>query len=870
MRQLVTSYLDEFLARGDAIAFAHRRGLRTVRWSYRRIATSAFGFAELLAERGIQKSDRVFLCGNNSPEWVVAFFGCLLRGAIVVPLDVQNESGFVERVQQQVNAKLAILDFDASESFRFTLPVISLDQLGELTCSANSDSSTTLAPNDIAEIVFTSGTTAEPKGVVLTYQNLLANLLPLESELRPYLKWERLVHPIRFLNLLPLSHVFGQFMAIFVPQLLGSEVFFLDSLKPSQIVETVKRERISVIVCVPRMLETLRERVESEYRRGAHLNGTREPNHALQNALDAARNWSVPRRWWEFRRVHRMFGWKFWAFISGGATLDAATEKFWQRLGFAIIQGYGMTETASLVSVNHPFKKRSGSIGRVMHGQEISLSDEGEILVRGANVSTGYWTNADSARGSATNHEDRWFHTGDVGELDATGNLYFKGRKKEVIVTAAGMNVYPEDIEAVLNQQPQIKSAAVVGVEGPHGPEPVAALILRRDESSSLRFQNDSSRDPRIVQAIEEANQSLAEHQRVRRWLIWPEEDFPRTPTQKVKRQLIAQRISGLDQAAPAASSNALLDLIGRVSGGPTNALKPDAKLGFDVNLDSLGRLELLNAIEDRYQLELNETAFTEATTVGEIERLIRKQAPDDGVVQTRKSRRSDYPYPQWPHRWPVNWLRVAALYLIVFPFVRVMGRPRVRGAETLKDWKGSLLFVSNHLSMVDHALILWALPGRFRRRLSIAMDGELLREWLNPPVDASWLTRLRHRGQYVLVAFFFNVFAMPQETGVRRSFEFAGEMMDRGFSVLVFPEGRRSPDGEMKPFRHGTGLLAKQLNAPVVPIRLEGIHELRQLGKHFASPGAITVNIGSPVKFATDNTPEEISAQLEARVRNA
>lgn len=871
MRELVTSYLDEFCVRGDAIAFAQRRGLRTVRWSYERIATSAFAFAHLLSERGIKKSDQVLLCGNNSPEWIVAFFGCLLRGAIVVPIDVQSEPGFVERIQRQVNAKHAIVELGASETLRFPIPVMNLAELESLLPTdqfATADSADFVAehrtPNDIAEIVFTSGTTAEPKGVVLTHQNLLANLLPLEREIRPYLKWERLVHPIRFLNLLPLSHVFGQFMGIFVPQLLGAEVFFLESLKPSRIVETVKRERISVIVCVPRLLETLRELVEREYGHGPHSNGP----FALDCALEAAREWSVPRRWWKFRRVHRMFGWKFWAFISGGATLDAATEQFWQQLGFAIIQGYGMTETASLISVNHPFKKRSGSIGRVMHGQEIKLSDEGEILVRGANVSTAYWS-TDRREDAQLQQEERWFHTGDVGELDANGNLYFKGRKKDVIVTAAGMNVYPEDIEAVLIQQPQIKSAAVVGVEGSHGPEPVAALILRTDKSP--RFENEST-DLRAARAIEGTNRTLAEHQKVRRWFIWPEEDFPRTPTEKVKRHLIATRIATLDQAPPARSSSALLDLIGHVSGGKTSALNAHAKLGPDVNLDSLGRLELLNAIEDRYQVELNETAFTDATTVAEIEDAIRNQLHDAAVAQPLSPSGIGgryYPYPHWPHRWPISWLRIAALYLIVFPFVRAMGRGRVRGVEKLRDWKGPLLFISNHVSMVDHALILWALPGRFHRRLSIAMDGELLREWLNPR-GVSWFTWLRYRAQYLLVAFFFNVFAMPRETGVRRSFEFAGEMVDGGFSLLVFPEGRRSPDGEMKPFRSGIGLLAKQLNVPMVAIRLEGIYELREQGKHFAPPGTITVTIAAPLKFAADTTPEQITAELEARVRNA
>ena len=920
MRQLVTSYLEDFLQRDDAVAFVHRGGLRTYRWTYGDIARSAYELAGRLKELGVNKGERVLLCGANSAHWVVAFFGCLLRGAIVVPLDVQSEPGFVERVQGQVNAKLAIFDAEPRQNIRLSLLTIALEEIERITSSRAVDSfwESAESADSIAEIVFTSGTTAEPKGTVITHKNLLANLQPLEKQIKPYLKWARLVHPIRFLNLLPLSHVFGQFMGIFVPQLLGGEVFFADSLKPSEIIDTVKRERISVIVCVPRMLDTLRQRVESEC----------EPA-ALNEALSSAREWSVPRRWWKFRRAHRMFGLKFWAFISGGATLNADTEEFWRRLGFAVIQGYGMTETASLISVNHPFKKKAGSIGAVMPGQEVMLSAEGEILVRGANVSPGYWKSQEGETGRRGDTETRrrgdaerqqenespvsprlpvsasaldrdgWLHTGDVGELDAEGNLYFKGRSKEVIVTSAGLNVYPEDLEASLNSQPEVTASAVVGIDGPRGSEPVAALILG---SSQKMVDGEAAQAAKVV---ERANESLAEHQRIRRWVIWPEADFPRTATQKIKKNLIAEAIlkatsdrsserTSTERVA-SVSSDPLASLIARVTGEPVGPLPPDAKLSTDLNLDSLGRVELLSAIEDRYQVEINEAAFSDATTVGDIQRLIREdrteqvlgagdrssrqeaegtignwQSAIGNAVGNRQSAIADaYPYPHWPHRWPINWLRIAALYLIIFPYVRVMGRPTINGFENLKNQKDPLLFVSNHISKVDHALILWAIPRRLSRRVSIAMDGELLREWLHPEQGTGWFTRLRYRMQYVLVAFFFNVFAMPQHSGFRRSFSFAGEMMDRGYSVLVFPEGRRSPDGQLHKFRTGIGLLAQQLNAPVVPIRLEGVYELAQQRKHIAKTGELRINIGELVEYSPEASPEQITTDVESRVRN-
>src|SRR5206468_8989818 len=238
----VACYLDRFLLRGNETAFAHWRGLRVKRWSYRQIANTAMRFARELEAREIAKGDRVLLWARNSPEWVSAFFGCLVRGVIVVPLDLQSEPGFVKRVQEQVEAKLALCDATTSRLIRQTLPVIELDELSSQIAhhSSNPYPLTHNGFDDTVEIVFTSGATAEPKGVLITHRNLMANLTPLEREIKRYLKWERLVHPVRFLNLLPLSHVFGHFMGVFVPQLLGAEVFFLESLSTLQILECVK------------------------------------------------------------------------------------------------------------------------------------------------------------------------------------------------------------------------------------------------------------------------------------------------------------------------------------------------------------------------------------------------------------------------------------------------------------------------------------------------------------------------------------------------------------------------------------------------------------------------------------------------------
>ncbi len=225
---------------------------------------------------------------------------------------------------------------------------------------------------------------------MITHGNVLGNIAPLENEIQKYLKYERFVHPVRFLNLLPLSHVFGQFLGIFLPQLLGGTVIFQDALKPGEVIRTIHRERVSVLVAVPRLLQSLKEKIERDLQEEGELED-------FHRRLQKAEGRHFLHRWWIFRRVHRQFGWKFWAFISGGAALDRVTEEFWGRLGYAAIQGYGLTETTSIVSVNHPFRLGKGSIGKVLAGREVKLAPDGEILVRGGGVAAGYWSKHESA-----------------------------------------------------------------------------------------------------------------------------------------------------------------------------------------------------------------------------------------------------------------------------------------------------------------------------------------------------------------------------------------------------------------------------------------------------------------------------------------
>jgi long-chain acyl-CoA synthetase len=844
MPQTLADYPQLHLARKNEIAYVHRRGFRTLRWTYSQLAELAFRFARELEARSIGKGDRVLLWGDNCAEWVAAFFGCMLRGAVAVPMDSIAAPDFAQRVMSDVDAKL-IACASALAVHAGGRPYLEFESLSNALAqrSAAPYAPVQFSRNDTAQIVFTSGTTAEPRGVVLTHGNILASVDPIEREFPKYRRSERLFHPIRFLELLPLSHVFGQFMGMFIPALLGGTVHFQDSFKPTDIITTIKSERISVLVAVPRVVESLKNKLRDD------LGGYIEQN------WERVENEHFLKRWWRFRKIRRLFGWKFWAIISGGAALDQNTEEFWRRLGYVVVQGYGLTETSSLISLNHPFKVGRRSIGKVLPGREMKLDPEtGEILVRGENVARQYW----QSKGlKPVTGEEGWFRTGDLGAMDGEGNLYFKGRSKNVIVTPAGLKIYPEDIEQALRKQPQVRDVVVVGVAAGGNAEACAVLLLKNGDSGSI--------------AVANANQTLADFQKIRRWMVWPDDDFPRTSTQKPKLEVIRQAAedqvngSGGDptlsqrartDGAPGRSGDGTLeDLIGNIAGHRVE-IKPGAHLENDLNLSSLDRVELMAAIESRYQVDLGDREFSQVNTVADLENLLKKSAPE--------ARINNYPYSRWPQTWLVRWIRVLGYNCITLPYIWVMARPKIIGRERLKDFRGPALIISNHIAQIDIGFLMAALPMHLRNRLGVAMQGEMLRSMRHPPTDWFFLKRWWEQLRYALIAMFFNVFSLPQRAKYRESFRFAGELVDHGYSVVIFPEGRRTETGEMSPFRSGIGLLATHLNLPIIPMRIDGLFPFKIAKKHYVPPHAIQVTIGDPVRFEPTADPEEIAKELQ------
>jgi long-chain acyl-CoA synthetase len=510
VRPHLATLVADFRHYGEQIAVVTHRGNRRFSSTYSQLGELSARCAHAYDQLGLTSGDRVLLWGNNSVEWVAAFFGCILRGIVAVPLDAAGSLEFARRVVAEVAPRLLVGDLELLQQLPSGIPTLGFASFSASLPTPDYLPLPGLSRDTRLQIIFTSGTTGEPKGIVHTQGNVLASLDPLEKEIGKYLRYERLVHPLRILHTLPLSHVFGQFMGLWVPPLLAAQVHYEDRLQAPRLATLMHEERISVLAAVPRVLDLLRGYMEAEF-------------PGLAQRVAAARGESIARRWWRFRSVHRRLGWKFWAFVSGGATLPADLESFWTTAGFALVQGYGMTETTALVTLNHPFKIARGSIGKPLAGREVRIGADGEILVRGASIAAQEWRH-----GQLQPRGGDWLATGDLATQNAAGELVFAGRKSDVVVTSAGLNIHPQDLEAVLREQPGLRDSVVVAYDSTAGPTPAAVLIPDVDQSDEL-----------LKRAVDGANGELAPFQQIRYWLRWPQPEFPRTSTGKVLRRVV-------------------------------------------------------------------------------------------------------------------------------------------------------------------------------------------------------------------------------------------------------------------------------------------------------------------------------------------
>jgi long-chain acyl-CoA synthetase len=860
--------------------------------TYSELAVLAHRFADELARRGITPGERVVLWGRNSAEWIAAFFGCVEAGVLVVPLDASGSREFAQHVMQEVSPRLIVAETALLRSVHFETAHLELEHLKSILPETRDRAARpVLSLDSPLQILFTSGTTGAPKGIVHTHRNLLASLLPIEREIRKYRHYARLVHPLRFLHTLPLSHVFGQFMGLWVPPLLGATVHYESRSTGSRVAALIPEEHIHVLAAVPRTLELLR----------AHLLAG---DPALAEQITQAQGLPILKRWWRFRRVHRHLGLRFWAAVCGGATLPSSVEQFWTTLGFALIQGYGLTETAALVTLNHPFKIAHGSLGAPLPGRSLRVSESGELEVKGDMVSTATWQH-----GGLIVRNNPWLATGDLASLSEDGRVRFLGRLGQRLVTAAGLNVYLQDVEATLEAQQGVDEAVALPIRSAgvsdEGDEVPGAVVVARGGFTEAE------------QAVFRANQILAAHQQVRRWWLWPELALPRTGSGKVARKAVeiwvqSQLESGISDAGTSDESSAdPLEALLLSVGARRGPLDDTARLEEDWSLDSMGRVALTAALEQQTGIAFPEGGQAPLRTLGDLRTLLRQPAsmeastsadgsanratfsapgqsgarenlsasmlPREPPVNLKKKAETTsaahnptWRYPTWPWTWPIPWIRAVFIEGILRPLVWLVAAPRVCRAARDAALPHSMLLISNHRTSMDVPLLLYALPRATRRRVAVAMSGEMLAGWQQscslralPPALSE------HRRWWgpiaaVLLQALLNVFPLPRTVGFRAGFEHAGKALDRGYSVLIFPEGRRGPGAELLAFKGGVGILAEESFVAILPMALVIDDAKEQLWKR----GGAAIAIGSAAHISSGATKAEITETVRSQVQ--
>ena len=614
--QTLTQFLLETAHRfGDRPALSFKSGLRYRQWSYAQLWEEAGKVASLLQQRGINKGDRVLLWGPNCPQWVLVFFGCMRAGVIAVPLDLRSNPDFVWGVASKVRPRLAFVS-RVTPCFHKELGIEEIE-LEELYQGLPAAEPVAVASEDLAEVMFTSGTTGDPKGVMLTHGNLMANIGAIGRH-TPGKSSDRL------LSILPLSHMFEQMAGLLTPLSCGANVTYPISRQPTILLKTMRERKVTLLLLVPQALDLFMRGIEREVSRQGRdrlwrqMSAAGGVGPALAQALARYTPFRVRRLL--FRRVHQRFGGCLELIFSGGAALDPELGAKWNLLGFKVMQGYGATEASPVISSHTSRRPRYDSAGTPLPGVDVEIAQDGEVLVRGANVTPGYRESADQTASAFT---DGWYKTGDLGVFDNQGFLHIKGRKKDMIVLANGQNVFPEDIETLLHKHPDAGDAVVVGLPKGSDVEVHAVFLTPEPEMA-----------PNVVSW---ANGQLAEHQQIRGFTVWPEEDFPRTHTLKVKKGLVLDAIARSTSTGPApgtardpgrtGAERRLHHLVAEVGEIPLEQVTAEKTLGTDLNLDSLGRVELLSLIEQELGVYIDESLVSPSTTIAELEELVERQA---------------------------------------------------------------------------------------------------------------------------------------------------------------------------------------------------------------------------------------------------
>lgn len=819
--QTLIDLFKSFEALGDKTAIVNRTGVRRLAVSYKQFHQLALKMASLLKQNGIGAGDKVLIWGPNSSWWGVAYWGIIIRGAVAVPVDFMSDPARAESIRSLTGARLVLQSRFKAERLPAAGSLLLEDLQYLLEEMAPITELASVKPEDTAQLIYTSGTTGNPKGVILTHKNLIANIIQINSAV-PIITAD-----FTFLSLLPLSHMFELMGGFLTPLYRGGAIVYLRTLKPSAIMAALSEEDIYIIMSVPRLMQLLKTTIERELE-GKHLFGLFRMLAQLAAKLPKGVRRSL------FFPVQHKFGGNFTAFVSGGAPLAPEIFNFWRSMGFTVLEGYGLTETSPVLCVNTMEQQVAGSVGPPLPGVEVKIEDK-EVLARGDNVFPGYYQNEQASREAFT--ADGWFLTGDIGEISADGWLSIKGRAKELIVTGAGVNVYPDELEAILNSTPGVKESCVIGLDNGSGEEVHAVLLL--DDSGKA-----------AEEIIAQANSQLDTLQQITGYTVWKEPEFPKTTTLKIKKFTVKEELKKMAEGGDTSvSTDILLNLLAKVTGTGVSEIREESLLVADLGLTSIDRLELVNFIEQQFRLDIDDSQLGPLTKVADLRQIIAKR---------EKPVQHDH-FRFWTNAHFWRGVRKVWDSLLHGPLLRRFVTLEVEGMAELGKTAGPVIFVANHLSYLDQPAIMFALPEKFRSNTATAAWEEFFFG------DYHGVERIWRRLSYEYGSVLFNLFPLPQSQGFSSSLAYMGKLADAGINMLIFPEGGHSLDGTMLPFQPGLGIMVKELGLPVVPIKISGTDLVLPHKIGFPKRGRVTVIFGEQLIFRSEEPAEIVETVRQA-----
>lgn len=791
---------------------------------YATLTDEAGRFASWLLTQGIRPDDRVAILGDNDARWIAVYLGILRIGAIAVPLDTAYASSQIRTVLESAGARLIFTTARYESTVRAACEAVPQPPAVRLMHELPDPDSAAppvaeRSAQDTAVILYTSGTTSDPKGVVLTHGNL-------DAERRAAFSVVSVTETDAVLGVLPLFHSLAQMANLLLPLAVGGRVVFLQQVNSTALLEALQQRGITIFACVPQFFYLIHQRVMSEVARANPMR--RAVFRILMRTNGTLRErfgWNPGRRW--FARIHNVLGPHMRFLVTGGSRFDPAIGRDLYDMGFALLNAYGLTETSGGATIVRPGDRFTSSVGQPLDGVELRIAADDEILIRGAIVMREYFRRPDA---TAEALRDGWLHTGDLGRLDAEGRLYITGRKKEMIVLASGKNLYPEEIEAHYRQADIIRELCVLGLSRPGEPigERLHAVIVPDDDV--LRAKGIVNVTQAVRFEVESLSVHLPPHKRILTYDIW-RDPLPRTTTGKVKRHQVERRLHEQAVEVAAQADAPLSDDDARWLAEPAHAeamariaerlsraqVRPDANLDLDLALDSMERVELLTLLERRAGRRVAPEVRAQIFTV--------RQLVDAVLAGSSGAAAPAGDAPAWEtilHE-PIDpalerqlrhtpWLRTL-FFFVVLRIIAWTLYLLTRGGATGRAHvpaTGPCILSPNHQSYFDGFLVLASLPfGTLRRIFAVGAA-----EYYQTPL-MRWVARVT------------NVIPVDPDAHLEQAMKAGAAGLRLGKVLMLFPEGERSIDGDLKTFKKGAAILSAHCEAPIVPIAMDGLFPL-------------------------------------------